>query len=114
VIRFFRWWNTGDNRDEISLTAHFSRKRKEFGLEARTDYSLFLVVAYVIVDYVLRNYSSVAFLAGLWDELCVLAIIGIWIIRVGVQNLQPSGTRFLVPFLIYLCVYLFIFFDQLA
>ncbi|MGI6550965.1 MAG: O-antigen ligase family protein [Syntrophomonadales bacterium] len=73
------------------------------------EYSLFLVVAYVLVDYVLRTYSPFPFLVGVWDELLFIVIVGILLVRTGLQKLSPSATRLLVPFLLYLSVYVFLF-----
>lgn len=73
------------------------------------EYTLFLVVAYVLLDYGLRTYSPFPFLVGVWDELLFIIIVGILLVRTGLQKLSPQGTGLLVPFLLYLCVYVFLF-----
>lgn len=45
---------------------------------AKPERSLWLVISYVLVDYVLRN-SPIYFLAGVWDELAFIGITGLWI-----------------------------------
>jgi len=73
------------------------------------EYTLFLLVAYVLLDYALRTYSPFPFLVGVWDELLFIGIVGILLVRTGLQQLSPQGTGLLVPFLLYLCVYVFLF-----
>ncbi|MGE5544322.1 MAG: O-antigen ligase family protein, partial [Bacillota bacterium] len=73
------------------------------------EYSLFLAVAYVLLDYVLRTYSPFPFLVGVWDELLFFVIVVILLVRTGLQRLSPQGTGLLVPFLLYLSVYVFLF-----
>jgi hypothetical protein len=63
-----------------------------FTCPAGMEYSLFLVVAYVLVDYVLRTYSPFPFLVGVWDELLFIVIVGILLVRTGLQKLSPQGT----------------------
>jgi len=94
------WWNGYGTPD----------KQQGFGME----YSLVLVVAYVLIDWILRSYSPYPFLTGIWDELLFLAIAAILLIRTGFQKLSPQGTRFLIPFILYLCVFLFLFFLESA
>ncbi|MGI6514549.1 MAG: O-antigen ligase family protein [Syntrophomonadales bacterium] len=95
VGRFLAWWNG------YPETAPGERP----GME----YSLFLVIAYCLVDYVLRTYSPYPLLVGVWDELLFILIVGILLVRTGLQNLSPQGTGLLVPFLLYLSVYVFLF-----
>ena len=73
------------------------------------EYSLFLVIAYCLVDYLLRTYSPYPFLVGVWDELLFILIAGILLVRTGLQRLSLRGTGLLVPFLLYLAVYVFLF-----
>lgn len=94
LVRAMRWWN--------------GYQPAQSG--PQTDYSLYLVVSYVAVDYLMRTHAPLAFLTGLWDELLFLMIALIWVVRIGLQKLNPRGTRLLIPFLIYLTVYLFLFF----
>ncbi len=89
------WWN--------------GRRSGEQKPRASMEYSLFLVAAYVVVDYLLRTYSPFPFLTGLWDELLFLVMASIWLVRTGLQKLSPQGTRFLLPFILYLAVYCFLF-----
>ncbi|MGI6549671.1 MAG: O-antigen ligase family protein [Syntrophomonadales bacterium] len=94
LAKVLNWWNG---------------YRESASVRPAMEYSLFLVVAYVLVDYVLRTYSPFPFLVGVWDELLFIVIVGILLIRTGLQKLSPQGTRLLVPFLLYLCVYVFLF-----
>ena len=95
VGRFLAWWNG------YPETAPGERP----GME----YSLFLVIAYCLVDYVLRTYSPYPLLVGVWDELLFILIVGILLVRTGLQNISQQGKGLMVPFLIYLSVYVFLF-----
>ncbi|HEX3033183.1 MAG TPA: O-antigen ligase family protein [Bacillota bacterium] len=45
--------------------------------------SLWLVVSYVLVDYVLRK---IGLLSGSWDELTFVMIVGLWIVKMAWEN----------------------------
>jgi len=95
VGKFLAWWN--------------GYRETAPGERPGMEYSLFLVVAYCLVDYVLRTYSPYPLLVGVWDELLFILIAGILLVRVGLQNLTLRGTGLLLPFLFYLVVYVFLF-----
>lgn len=110
-IKFLGWWNGYGPSHQSSDVAYQIDTEKDLSATWRpvTDYTLFLVVAYAVIDFVLRTYSPMAFLAGAWDELLFIAIVIIWITRIGIQKLNPHGTCLLVPFLIYLCIFVFLY-----
>jgi len=93
--KFLAWWN--------------GYRETAPGERPGMEYSLFLVIAYCLVDYLLRTYSPYPFLVGVWDELLFILIAGILLVRTGLQRLSLRGTGLLVPFLLYLAVYVFLF-----
>ncbi len=101
------WWQ--ESKTEKFLTWWNGYPKSEGSDEPGMEYSLFLVVAYVLIDYLLRTYSPYPFLVGIWDELLFMVIVGILLIRTSVQKLSPRGTGLLIPFFLYLCVYVFLY-----
>jgi len=71
--------------------------------------SLFLVVAYVLIDYILRSFGPLAFLTGVWDELLFIALVGLWIVRIGWRQLTPRSSRFVIPYLLFAAVFVFLY-----
>jgi len=70
--------------------------------------SLYLVVGYVLIDFLVRNFAPVAALAGVWDELLFIGIVGLWMLYTGLERRSIRGTRLLVPVLVYLAVMVFL------
>lgn len=64
-----------------------------------------VVVLYALIDWALRRWG---FLAGSWDELLLILIAGIYIIRVGVYHLRPGGSSLLIPIAVYMAVMVFL------
>ncbi len=69
---------------------------------------LYLVVFYVILDWVFRQVAF-TFLQGIWDELLFIFIVGIWVYRIAVNHLRPRGSTMLLPIIIYAGVMIFLF-----
>ena len=49
---------------------------------------LLLAAAYALADY---GFDRIGFLAGAWDELILLAFLGLWLIRAAAENLQVGA-----------------------
>ena len=64
---------------------------------------LYPILAYVALDWLIRN-SSLAYLAGSWDELAFLAIGGLLVLRIGYYHLQPRWGMVFPAFILYLAV----------
>ncbi len=70
---------------------------------------LYLVVLYVILDWVFRQVAFTS-LQGIWDELLFIIIVSIWLYRIAVDRLRPRGSGMLLPIIIYAAVMIFLFF----
>lgn len=84
------WWNADSENQEREALSWL-------------DYATFLVVGYAIVDYTLRMY--VPTLAGIWDELMFIALVGLWIVRVGIEKLTTRQSRFVIPFIVFSSIF---------
>lgn len=69
-------------------------------------WSLYLVTAYVLVDYIVRKTAPLAAFAGIWDELLLIVVVllGLW--QAGMERWRLHGTRLLLPVLAYSAVML--------
>lgn len=71
---------------------------------------LFLAFSYIIVDYGLRKNSSMAFLAGNWDELLLVFALFVWLLQTVVRGkIIYRSTSMDLPILLYLAVAIFLF-----
>lgn len=78
---------------------------------ARVESALWLLVAYAPVDYLLRNVSSLSFLAGGWDELLIIFIIAAWPLQGALTgNITFKKTALDIPIMIYAGIVLFLYF----
>lgn len=73
-------------------------------------YLLYIVPAYVIIDYYLRLSGS-PLLASIWDEILFILIAGSWILLMAVKGIKPISGGLLVPLLLFYSV---IFFNYLV
>lgn len=73
------------------------------------EYALVLPLAYLLLDYVLRLYSPLAFLTGIWDEVLFLFLLLVMLGTAAVRKRRLLGTPFFLYFSLYLAVYLFLF-----
>jgi len=76
--------------------------------ESINRYLLYIVTAYVLVDYCLRM-SRVSFMAGLWDEILFLLIVVNWMVLIGVKGIRPRAGGILIPLMIFYAVVFFVF-----
>jgi len=74
--------------------------------ESRT-IELFLVVLYAGLDWLFRQ-GGLSFMQGIWDELLFIGIVGLWILRMAINQWQPRRSGMLLPFLLYLSIMLFL------
>jgi len=74
--------------------------------ESRT-IELYLVVLYAGLDWLFRQ-GGQSFMQGIWDELLFIAIVGLWILRMGVNQWQPRRSGMLLPFILYLSIMVFL------
>lgn len=74
--------------------------------ESRT-IELYLVVLYAGLDWLFRQ-GGLSFMQGIWDELLFIAIVGLWILRMGVNQWQPRRSVMLLPFILYLSIMVFL------
>ncbi len=74
--------------------------------ESRT-IELYLVVLYAGLDWLFRQ-GGLSFMQGIWDELLFIAIVGLWILRMGVNQWQPRRSGMLLPFALYLSIMVFL------
>jgi len=74
--------------------------------ESRT-MELYLVVLYAGLDWLFRQ-GGLSFMQGIWDELLFIGIVGLWILRMAVNQWQPRRSGMLLPFLLYLSIMLFL------
>lgn len=72
-------------------------------------YLLYIVTAYVLVDYVLRL-SGMSFMVSLWDEFLFILLVGIWILLIAVKGIKPRASNLFIPLLIFYVAMFFIFF----
>jgi len=77
-------------------------------IEIINKYLLYILAAYVMVDYLIRN-LGLSFMASIWDELLFVLIIGIWILRIGVKKVSPYGGKLLIPLLVFYTAVFFTF-----
>ena len=73
-------------------------------------YLMYIVVAYVLVDYTLRNLNIPIMVAKLWDGTLLILIVGAWIIYAAVKEIKPMGSRLLIPMLLFYATVLLNFF----
>jgi len=71
-------------------------------------YLLYIVPAYVLVDYVFRN-SQLSFMAGLWDEVLFILLVGLWIWRTASKETRFLGSTLLIPLLVFYTAVIFVF-----
>lgn len=71
-------------------------------------YLLYILAAYVLVDYFFRS-SDWPFMASIWDELLFLIIIGVWLLLVGTKKAGLNGSKLFIPLLIFYTAVFFIF-----
>ncbi len=69
---------------------------------------LYLVVLYVILDWVFRQVAFTS-LQGIWDELLFIFIVGVWMYRIAVDRLRPQGSSMLLPIILYGAVMIVLF-----
>ena len=74
--------------------------------ESRT-IELYLVVLYAGLDWLFRQ-GGLSFMQGIWDELLFIGIVGLWILRMAINQWQPRRSGMLLPFLLYLSIMLFL------
>jgi O-antigen ligase len=79
-------------------------------IQALSRYLLYIVPAYVLVDYFLRLSGS-PLLASIWDETLFILITGTWILLIAVKGVKPVSGGLLIPLLIF---YTVVFFNYLA
>lgn len=72
-------------------------------------YLIYLLTAYVLVDYLVRN-TGLSFLSSSWDELLFILIIGVWILLSGVKRAHPIGGKLVIPLMLFYTVVFLIFF----
>ncbi|QGU00483.1 O-antigen polymerase [Candidatus Syntrophocurvum alkaliphilum] len=70
-------------------------------------WELYLIVLYVVLDWFFRHVAF-TFMAGPWDELLFIFIVGVWIIRAAIYRLRPEGSPMLVPIMLYVGVMVFL------
>ncbi|MGR6837142.1 O-antigen ligase family protein [Syntrophomonas erecta] len=80
----------------------------ETKLENLQRFLLYIVTAYVLIDYGLRSHGP-AVMASLWDELLFIAIVGLWILLVALKGIKPHGGKLLLPLLIFYGTVFFIY-----
>ena len=68
---------------------------------------LYLVVLYAGLDWLFRQ-GGLSFMQGIWDELLFITIVGLWILRMAINQWQPRRSGMLLPFALYLAVMLFL------
>ena len=68
---------------------------------------LYLVVLYAGLDWLFRQ-GGLSFMQGIWDELLFIGIIGLWVLRMAVNQWQPRRSGMLLPFTLYLSIMLFL------
>lgn len=77
------------------------------GIRAET--LLWLVMTYIIIDFVLRRYISIGFLASNWDELLLVLIALAWPVQMALRGKMTYRlTPLDVPILIYLAIAVFL------
>ncbi|MGI5911228.1 MAG: O-antigen ligase family protein [Syntrophomonadaceae bacterium] len=78
--------------------------------QAFSRYLLYIVPAYVLVDYFLRQGGSFLF-ASMWDEILFILIAGSWVLYIAVKGVKPISGGLLIPLLLFYSV---IFFNYLV
>lgn len=78
--------------------------------QALSRYLLYIVPAYVLVDYFLRLSGS-SLLVSLWDEILFILIAGSWVLHIAVKGVKPASGGLLIPLLLFYSV---VFFNYLA
>lgn len=78
-------------------------------LEIIKRYLLYILCAYVLIDYGLRNMGW-GMMASVWDELLFILVIGVWIMLVALKGIRPRAGKLLIPLL---CFYTAVFFIYL-
>lgn len=68
---------------------------------------LYLVVLYAGLDWLFRQ-GGLSFMQGIWDELLFIGIVGLWILRMAINQWQPRRSGMLLPFTLYLSIMLFL------
>jgi len=77
----------------------------------RVETALWLIVLYPVVDYLLRNISPLAGLAGSWDELLFLFILVAWPLQMAARgNIAWRRTMMDIPVIVYIGIILFLYF----
>jgi O-antigen ligase len=71
-------------------------------------YLIYILTAYVLVDYYFRN-SGGSFMASIWDELLFLIIIGVWLLLIGIKKAELNGSKLLLPLLLFYTAVFFTF-----
>ena len=61
---------------------------------------LYLVVLYAGLDWLFRQ-GGLSFMQGIWDELLFIGIIGLWILRMALNQWRPRHSGMLLPFALY-------------
>ncbi|HBQ25263.1 MAG TPA: polymerase [Syntrophomonas sp.] len=68
---------------------------------------LYLVVLYAGLDWLFRQ-GGLSFMQGIWDELLFIGIIGLWILRMALNQWRPRHSGMLLPFALYLAIMVFL------
>lgn len=78
-------------------------------LETIKRYLLYILCAYVLLDYALRNIGG-GMMASIWDELLFILVIGTWTLLVALKGIRPRAVKLMLPLL---CFYAAVFFIYL-